>query len=70
MHPFVQQVIERSRRLTDGIDRVIEKFIDDQDGAIADLGRPVMNMFHKGPDHFLGAPDLVEVIVRLREKFP
>jgi len=29
-----------------------------------------MNMFHKGPDHFLGTPDFIQVTVRLSKKLP
>jgi len=30
----------------------------------------MLDMFHKGPDHFLGTTDLIQVIVRFCKKFP
>ena len=70
MQPLIKEVIEGGRRFTDRVDLVIQEFFHDQYGAITDLRRPVMDMFHKSADHFLCPPDFLQVIMRIRKKLP
>lgn len=70
VQPFIQQVIEGGRCFTDRVEWIVEEFIHHQHRAITDLRRPVLDMLHKGPDHFLRPHDLIQIAVWFTEKFP
>ena len=68
MQQFIGKTVESIWIFGNGIKVVIQKFVHHDDGAIGDLGRPVVNMFNQCFDNILRADDSFQIVMRFGKK--